>query len=162
MLRFALVTYLNITVLLGPGLCCCSAHSLFPWGDGSGCCSSPQTEVAPHIHHAHSHHHHGPSHHEHAATPKVAEHSKQEPREHDQKDCPCGRQQQTLFASQSCDGATVKGIDAQFHAFWTLAVDVAFLNSAMPDSHSALSVDHARPGELFGRGILRAHHRLQC
>jgi hypothetical protein len=162
MLRFALVTYLSFTVVLGPGLCCCSAHLLFPRAGGSGCCSSPKKEVASHSPHSHTHHHHhGPSHHEQASTSKEAEQPQQPPCDHDQ-DCPCGRHQQTLFASQSCDGATVKSLDTRVNIFWTLAVDVALLNAAGPDSHSALAVGHARPGELFGRGILRAHHRLQC
>lgn len=163
MLRFALVAYLNITVVLGPGLCCCSAHFLFPWAGETGCCGSPHAEVASKDHHSNSHHHdHGPSQHDHSAIAHEDAHPQQAPSNHNQNDCPCGQHQQTLFASQPGDGATVRSLDLQVHVFWTLAVDVAHLNISGPDCRSALVIGLVRPCELSGREILRAHHRLQC
>jgi len=164
MLRFALVTYLNITVLLGPGLCCCSAHFLFPWAESSGCCSRSPKEVASHSHHAHSHHHHhSPSHHEHSGRSNVAEHSKLPANsDHGQEPCPCGRHQQTFLASQSCDGSAVRAIDAKVHSCWGLAVDISLLGISGPEICFSPAVDLLRSGELSGREILRAHHRLQC
>lgn len=162
MLRFALVAYLNFTVVLGPSLCCCSAHFLFPWAEGTGCCGDSHAGLASKEHHSHSHHHdHGPSQHDHSAVAHEGEHSQQAPYDHGPNDCPCDQHQQTLLASQPCDGATVKSIDSQSHVIWNLVVDVAHLNISGPDFRSALDVGLVRPGVLSGREILRAYGVLQ-
>lgn len=161
MLRFALVAYLNFTVALGPSLCCCSAHLLFPgMGGEAGCCSGHKNELASHAEHGH-HHHHGDVHDSHSQSAEVAEHSKPSPCDHNQENCPCGRHQQTLLVSQSCDAATIRALETQDIFSWALVVDSLSLDSAGANLHLLLSKGHLRPGELSGREILRAYGVLR-
>jgi hypothetical protein len=162
MVKFALVTYLSLMVASGPGLCCCTLDVLSPCEDRGGCCDRVLRETAPINHHARGHHHHGDARHEHSDGVTQSERPVRAPCDHDQKDCPCEKQQQILFASQSWDGATVKAVDGKFQIFSALALDLALLNSGMPDSRSVLAAHNAMRGDLSGREILRAHHRLQC
>lgn len=159
MARHLLIAYLNVTVLMGPGLCCCSAHFLFPGSREGGCCSRSHGQAASDSHL--SHHHHDASHHDHAA---IADKPPQSPTpcEDGREDCPCGRHQQTLFASQPCDASAMKPLDIRSHSIWSLDFDFAVPTAAAPDGQFSLTLGHFRPGELNGRGILRAHHRLQC
>ncbi len=161
MLRLTLVAYLTFTVVLGPGLCCCSAQLLFPGAGGAGCCGSHHHEALAHDHHAHQHHHDGDVQLEHSQTAEQENHSKSAPCDHNQQDCPCGRHQQTLLASQSCDGATINALNSNHLVDWTLPGDFLSLNSAGQDLHFQLCKGHARPGELSGREILRAHSVLR-
>lgn len=162
MLRLTLIAYLNITVVLGPGLCCCSAQFLFPWAGETGCCGSPHAAIASDDEHSHCHHHHqDAASHEHSAIAHEDSHQNKTPCGHNHNDCPCGQHQQILFASQTCDGSTVKSIDSQAHDFWTLALDVANLSVSGMDSRFALDVGLVRPRALSGREILRAYSVLQ-
>jgi hypothetical protein len=160
MLRFALVAYLNFTVALGPSLCCCSAHLLFPGMGEGGCCGSHKDELASHAEHGH-HYHHGDVQDSHPQAAEVAEHSKPSPCDHNQEDCPCGRHQQTLLVSQSCDAATIRALETQDIVSWALVVDSLSSDSAGANLHLLLSKGHLRPGELSGREILRAYGVLR-
>lgn len=160
MLRLTLIIYLTFTVVLGPGLCCCSSQMLFPGAAQAGCCGSHKGETAPQAEHEH-HHHHGDAHHSHSQATEVAEHSKPSPCDHKEQDCPCGRHQQTLSISQSTDAATIRALEIQDLAVWALVVDTLSLDSAGPDLHLLLSKGHLGPAELSGREILRAYSVLR-
>ena len=158
-----MATYLGIVVVWGPALCCCSTRVLFPWGCEAECCGSSLAKTATPIHCTHSHSHplHPHQHHEHLDGAKQAEQSQQAPCEHSHKDCPCGKNQQVLFALQICKGGVVTTIDHQVHGQWNFVGNDALSNSAGANLSSVLFGAHAKPG-LSGREILRAHHRLQC
>lgn len=160
MLRVVLVAYLTFTVVLGPGLCCCSAQLLIPGAEG-GCCGDHKADLSAHEGHAHHHHHHGEAEHSSPQNTKVAEGSKPSPCEHNQQDCPCGRHQQTLSNSQSADTATIRALETQGLNIWALVVDTLSLDSSRPDLNLLLSNGHFGSRALSGREILRAYSVLR-
>lgn len=162
MVRFVLAAYLSLTVSCGPALCCCTAQQLFPFGSGIGCCGDSETNHAPHSHAGHTHHHHDanvPA--DHSVAFRQTSSGHQTPCGHNQKDCPCGRHQLTMFASQPGGEITVNSIAIELTT-WLVAID--FSNSYLPEfgSHFLLAAPFHRYGDLSSREILRAHHRLQC
>ena len=162
MVRFVLVAYLSLTVSCGPALCCCTAQQLFPFASATGCCGASETDHPSHSHAGHSHHHHGADTlAEYSGASNQASPEHRTPCEHDQKDCPCGRHQLTMFASQPDSEITVKSI-ALDHAAWLLTIDISISHLPEFEPHSLLAAPQHRCGDLSSREILRAHHRLQC
>lgn len=160
--RIALTLYLSLTVSFGPALCCCTAPQLFPFACKAGSCCAKEADHASHSHAAHSHHHHdGHSHAEHSVALNKAKPEHQAPCDHNQKDCPCGRHQLTMFAAQSDGDLSLKSI-AHGHAFWLIAIDISMSHLPEIEVNSLLAATHHRYGDLSSREILRAHNRLQC
>lgn len=165
MLRFAILAYLTMSVALGPALCCCSTHMLFPGSVGSGCCENRQASHVGHSH-AHSHQHHGEghchhdSHSVHHKEVKRAAEPEPEPNQHNPDDCACGKNRETLFRTSNSD-ATAKLTDTFAYVFLAFDVDPTLAQSTTLDFTPRLE-HHFRHAELSGREILRAYNRLQC
>jgi hypothetical protein len=90
----------------------------------------------------------------------TAKPEQQAPCEHNQKDCPCGRHQLTMFASQT--GGEISGKSLVLdHSDWLCLVYLSISPLPEIETHSLLAANH-RFGDLSSREILRAHNRLQC
>jgi hypothetical protein len=160
MLRLVTIAYLSITSVLGPAFCCCAAQGIFSVGEASTTCCEKPASASSHAAHGHrGDHEHGHHHHKHRP-PKVAVQSESAPvqNEHDSHDCSCGEHQPSLV-NGAHDGGNWD-VAGQSQTWLATAGMVPTL--ADVDGQHVLALAHARPANLFGRGILRAYQVMRC
>lgn len=164
--RVALITYLSLTTVFGPLLCCCNAQQLLSATDGLKICCGKSADLKSEAHsgeraaHAHRHAHADHSH-SHSPAGKTPEPTRAPlDNEHDGQDCPCGKHHASLVATVAAEGLQLRAVEWHAQTWFVL---VALLpNLPKVDAESASLIAQMRPAVLYGREILRAYQIMRC
>lgn len=173
MWRFALIAYLCLATVMGPGLCCCSVVRISHAGATRrhSCCDHSRAASAEI---ASSSHRHDASHRSSqvarvrtdnpaAATLASARSGSVPSRQQDRHSCPCNHQRSGTMATAVAKvniAAELNGLSGHLLGYDLPPAFVA--NVCDLSTRSKVQLSNGPPAELAGRGILRAYQILLC